>query len=130
MSNKKSSKTTKEKAKMKKSSKHAKPYGEMNQHELAEATKEFDQELQPDTFHSLGPEKQAIWARLQELPDTNGACPEDKYTKGRVRSQGDLQRVRERVKKSAQACLKRLKKLTRMDPMQVLAHFKFAAGFV
>ncbi len=63
-------------------------YWEMTQEELAEATREFEGELQPDTFRPLGPEKQLIWQRLQEQ-EKNAAKkrqqPRKKVKKSRVR---------------------------------------------
>ncbi|MBI3409286.1 MAG: hypothetical protein HY040_13145 [Planctomycetes bacterium] len=53
----------------------SKPYWEMNKEELAEATREFDQELAPDTFHSLSPQKQLVWERLQKEKNAKGTGP-------------------------------------------------------
>jgi hypothetical protein len=46
--------------------KRRKNYWDMTKGELAVATREFDSELARDDFRPLGPEKQAIWQRLQQ----------------------------------------------------------------
>src|SRR5258708_425071 len=45
-----------------------KPYWEMNTEELAEATKEFDQEFIADTFKPLTPEMRKRWEMAKRKP--------------------------------------------------------------
>lgn len=50
---------------MKKRVKPSKPYWEMNTHELAEATRDLDGDLDPRRFKPLSPKMKAIWERMK-----------------------------------------------------------------
>lgn len=102
---------------MKTAKKPVKPYWEMNTDELAAATREFDDELCPDDFGPLGPEKQAIWERLQGNPWT-------------LRRLEDVQALREEVTEAGVKLTKNLKKISSHNPLEALRDFKFRAlGF-
>ena len=51
-----------------KKQKQTKPYWEMNTDELAEATKEFDQEFVADKFRPLTAAERAKWQRVKRKP--------------------------------------------------------------
>jgi len=50
---------------MKRKSKPSKPYWEMNTQELAEATREFDGDLDFRRLKPLSPEMKALWERMK-----------------------------------------------------------------
>src|SRR6185295_19147075 len=50
---------------MKRKTKISKPYWEMNTQELAEATREFDGDIDPRRLKPLSPEMRAQWERMK-----------------------------------------------------------------
>lgn len=108
---------------MKTAKKRSKNYWDMTREELAEATREFDRELAPDDFRPLGPEKRAIWERLQRQERkrrrTANGCPLIK-----LRSRDDVRGLRRKVERAAIALAQRLRRMEARDPFGVIKEFK------
>ncbi len=112
-----------EKKKMKANKKSPKEYWEMNKEELAEATREFNQELRKDDFHPLGPEKRALWERLRQQ-EVKAPRRTENSAWVRLCSLEDERVLREKIKKAGAALTQCIRKMKARNPLEVLKEFK------
>lgn len=97
--------------------KRQKNYWDMSKEELADATREFDSELARDDFRPLGPEKQAIWQRLQQQKGKKRLASACHWV---IRSKSDLRELRQKVEQAALALQQRMKNIMNASGLKLI----------